>query len=70
MGIVKMPYQRMHWIKRTLIKSGIKYIMSRDRFEFIEKYFLQNSQNDINQISTSDPYHKIRYIIDYFKNKF
>ena len=33
MGIVKLPNKRMHWVDRTLIKSGVKDIMSRDRYE-------------------------------------
>ena len=38
----------MHWVKRTLLKSGIKDIMKRDRFELIEKHFLLSNPDQQN----------------------
>ena len=42
MSIVKMPTQRNHWSKRTLLQNGVNNLMSRNRFEFIYKIFLHD----------------------------
>lgn len=60
MGIVKLPQYKFHWRQDTLFgKSIISEIMTKDKFEYIKKYFHLNDNllaNPVDKLYKLRPY--------------